>query len=484
MTITAEVDFGKKEMQTFDEVVSSVYDIALEFGRQLVVRILEKRDRELMETRDTRRYRSKGKQQTSIKTRLGVIEFQRQVYVDNTITEGIHCVHLLDEDLGIEKIGLISKDLCLSAAEAVCESTYRAAAAAVTESTGTPISAQGVWNIVQKLGQERQEQIERHGKLARQHKGVGCVGSKILYEENDGIWLKLQGKDRKENGPSKEMKVGIAYDGATWEKGANGRIRRTLDNKVAHASFEAAKDFRSSKEGIIANFYDVDQIELRVINGDGANWIQKKSGVDCISVLDRFHRNKKITECVKDREFAKTIQELLFAGRVDDVLTCIAAQIDSIEDKAEQDGLKELLRYYTENKDSLLGYYDRGVKIPETRDPGTIHHARLGSMESNIFTLIGNRMKDRRCCWSIRGANNLGSLLCLKHTTGFSHLFSDPEVLPAEPSEPVISENTISASKIPQIVGKGHECYCRASLPNLPWLKNITAYLPLSALKL
>lgn len=101
------------------------------------------------------------------------------------------------------------------------------------------------------------------------------MGSKILYEENDVIWLKLQGKDRKENGPSKEMKVGIAYDGATWEKGAHGRIRRTLDSKVAHASFEAAKDFRASKEGIIASFYDVNQIELRVINGDGANWIQK-----------------------------------------------------------------------------------------------------------------------------------------------------------------------------------------------------------------
>lgn len=118
MTITVEVDFGKKEMQTFGEIVSNVYDVALKFGQQLVVQILETRDRELMETRDTRRYRSKGKQRTSIKTRLGVVEFQRQVYVDNTITEGIHCVHLLDEDLGIEKIGLVEKELCLSAAEA------------------------------------------------------------------------------------------------------------------------------------------------------------------------------------------------------------------------------------------------------------------------------------------------------------------------------------------------------------------------------
>lgn len=33
-------------------------------------------------------------------------------------------------------------------------------------------------------------------------------------------------------------------------------------------------------------------------------------------------------------------------------------------------------------------------------------------MESNVFTLIGNRMKGRRACWSIDGGNNLAALLC------------------------------------------------------------------------
>ena len=60
------------------------------------------------------------------------------------------------------------------------------------------ISPQGVWNIVQQLGEKRCEQIERHAELADRKRGIGCVQSKILYEEDDGIWLKLQGKDRKE----------------------------------------------------------------------------------------------------------------------------------------------------------------------------------------------------------------------------------------------------------------------------------------------
>ena len=213
--------------------------------------------------------------------------------------------------------------------------------------------------------------------------------------------------------------MGIAYDGVTWEEGKNGQKRRTLDNKVAYASLEGAQDFRRKKEGLLASRFDVDAIDLRILNGDGANWIQKQKGTNAISVLDAFHRNKKITECVKNKEFAEILRKLLYNKEIDTLLDCIEAQINSTTDKDEIAGLKELQRYYTENKDALLGYYDRGITIPETRAPGVVHHARLGSMESNVYTLIGNRMKDGRACWSIQGANRLALLLCLRHTTGF-----------------------------------------------------------------
>ena len=37
---------------------------------------------------------------------------------------------------------------------------------------------------------------------------------------------------------------------------------------------------------------------------------------------------------------------------------------------------------------------------------------RLGSIERSIFTLVGNRIKGRRACWSIAGSNRLAALLC------------------------------------------------------------------------
>lgn len=187
ITITVEAKLGKGKNDTFGEFVARVYEMAMQLGRELVSQALETRDTELMKLRDRKRYRCKGKQQTSIKTRLGVIEFRRNVYVDNSVADGIKCVYLLDEELGIERIGQMSKEVCETVGELVCESSYRAAAKTITENTGLSISPQGVWNIVQKLGQKRCEQIERHAELARRKRGVGCVQSRILYDENDGI---------------------------------------------------------------------------------------------------------------------------------------------------------------------------------------------------------------------------------------------------------------------------------------------------------
>ncbi|MBO6267171.1 MAG: DUF4368 domain-containing protein, partial [Synergistaceae bacterium] len=111
--------------------------------------------------RDTARYVNKGKRRTCLKTLLGDVEFERTVYVDKAVPEGQHCVFLLDEDLGIETVGLVSPDACEAIANAICETTYRGAAQMLSETTGLTLSPQGVWDVVQKLGAYRGEQVER-----------------------------------------------------------------------------------------------------------------------------------------------------------------------------------------------------------------------------------------------------------------------------------------------------------------------------------
>ena len=477
MTITVEAEISNREIESFSALIRTAFSLAMEFGRKLVVQALAIRDQELAETRDRKRFRSKGKRRTSIKTKLGVIEFSRNVYVDNAAPESGKCVYLLDEELGIEKVGLVSEDVCQAVATAVCESTYRGAAKMISETTGLSISSQGAWNITQKLGAKRKTQIVQEAKQAEAHHGSGVIESKLLYEENDGIYLKLQGESRKKYGSSKEMKVGIAYDGATWQIGKGKKKRRTLDCKVAYASFENARDFMRNKEGLVASRFNVDEIELRVINGDGAQWIRKHGEANCISVLDKFHRNKKITECVHDPVFASLLRDLLYAGRVKDLLDCIEAQMNSIVDEQEKADLGVLYSYYSNNRSALLGYYDRGITIPPTRKPGEIHHARLGSMESNVFTLIGNRMKGRRACWSENGANNLALILCAYHTTGLEGMFAATAPDVAAASHKTDYNPKASAGSTPQKEGRGYRFWNSGTI-SAEWARYATGMTP------
>lgn len=461
MTITVNLELGKREIENFEELERTIYRTVLQFGREIAAKALESLDEQLLDGRDSGRFRCKGFQKTCIKTILGPVEFKRRVYVDNAAVEGPHCVHLLDEALELPKIGLVTENVCKLAATAACETTYRAAAKTITETTGLSMSPQGVWNIVQQLGEGQKKRIERHAELAQHGQGVGVLETKLLYEENDGIWLKLQGKDRKHYGKDKEMKVGIAYPGVRWMPCGKTK-RRILDNKVAYATFAPVAAFRKFKEGLVASRFDVKGIDLRIVNGDGAQWIQKKNGVKTISVLDKYHRNKKITECVADKDFADNLRKLLYAGETDLLLSVIEAQINSLLPEGNQkeiEKLTELYSYFSENKDALLDPYKRGIDIPDTFAPGEIHHARLGGMESNIYTLVGNRMKGGRCCWSIRGGDNLALLLTAYHTSGLENLFAE---LPAPPKPKEVWKDTLpmfGASKVPEREGRGYD-YC------------------------
>jgi len=255
-----------------------------------------------MQDRDSKRYRNKGSRKTAVKTKLGTIEYSRRIYHDTV--ENKH-VFLLDEAITPQTVGLYDETICNNIEEMICNQSFRETARSISETTGLDITHQAVWNIVQEMGQK---QIEKFNKPHC----IGNIESKILYEEADGDWLNLQGKDRKKYGKSKEMKIGIAYDGVLYQSQKDGKIRRELDNKVAYASFEPAADFRKHKENVISYVFNTDEIELRVKNGDGANWIQKDNSCECICVLDKFHRNKKIIECASDMNIAENLRNLLF----------------------------------------------------------------------------------------------------------------------------------------------------------------------------
>ena len=86
--------------------------------------------------------------------------------------------------------------------------------------------------MIQTLG-EKLENDERKLVETDKHKNIkGNKEAPVLFEEADGVWLNLQGKDRKQRKfPKAEMKAVIAYDG--WIDKGSGRY--SLDGKCRNS---------------------------------------------------------------------------------------------------------------------------------------------------------------------------------------------------------------------------------------------------------
>ena len=235
-------------------------------GQEYTRDFLERYDTYLMENRDKEAYRNKGKRTTTVKTVYGEVEYERRVY-EVTREDGIkEFVYLLDEQLEISGVGLISMNMAEQMVSSITEMSYRETAEKITEMTGQSISAMGVWNVIQSLGDKV---CEEEKELVKAHKSGKVKGDKeapVLFEETDGVYVRLQ-KEKQKKG---EIKIGIAYDG--WKE--TGKNRYTLDGKVVVAGFSKSKEFQEYREATIAKTYNLDETDVRIMNVDGAEWIK------------------------------------------------------------------------------------------------------------------------------------------------------------------------------------------------------------------
>lgn len=152
---------------------------------------------------------------------------------------------------------------------------------------------------------------------------------------------------------------------------------------------------------MIKQVYDTDAAELRVLNGDGADWVKNCEDSGTQFQLDRFHVYKKITETIKEIEMQAEIRRLYDNCETEKLLETIQTYADSIaaddsKDKREKKAL-ELLKYLEDNKEWLKSYKKRGLRIPD--NPEGIEYRNLGTQEN------------QNCSWSISGGSHMGKKL-------------------------------------------------------------------------
>ena len=438
---------------TFKELEKNIYKWICELGQSFTKEFLERYDRMLMKERDKTKYRHKGLRQTTIKTVYGEVTYNRAVYevVEEDGTK--HFVYLLDETLELENIGLISINMAELLVKGITEQSYRACAAQVSEMTGQTISAMGVWNVIQALGAKVCEEEKELTDAHKQGKIHGEKESPVLFEEADGVYIKLQGKDRKKSKQDKaEIKIGIAYDG--WKKTSEDRY--ALVNKVIVAGFAHAKEFHEYREAAIAEKFNLDEVCQRILNADGASWIKKVKDKSTCFQLDPFHRNKAVKEKIHDKTAQKDVLELLEDQDIEGVFHYLELYKNSLSEAAEIEDTEELIHYYENNREGLLPYQAQGLELPET--PEGLEYRNMGTMENHVWSVIAKRMKHNHTSWSKRGGNHLAKILAKKCSGKLYEVTEKLKrpVFEEEKVEELYGEILLSA-KVPKKDGKGYE---------------------------
>lgn len=450
---------------SFKTLEQKIFRYACGLAQELTRTILENYDAELAEGRDKEKYRNKGKRTTTIKTVYGEVSYARRVY-QTVLEDGRKaCVYLLDEAMHMDKIGLISTNLAEKIAMTVTESPYRVTAEIISKTCGQSISHGGAWNLVQRLGERISEEEDHAVKQMEAGQAEGKESLPVLFEEMDGVWLSMQDKAHKKM-KKQEMKVFTMYEG--WDAQSRGS---RLVNKAMLAGMEKSSEFHRKREDLIEKKYDADEIQQRVLNGDGGSWIKEPYDPETIFQLDRFHIYQEIKRKLKEKGAQEAVTGLFEAGKMEEMLEYIRIYADSVESSDATDrrssNAKKLYEYLSNNEKGLLPYRERGIKIPEAK-PGIVYK-NMGVQENQNCTAITLRMKHRRMRWSVNGANNMAKALYRKENRELVDTierYTDGLVFTMQMQEIV---RTLSGAKAPKKDGKGN-AYVDAITHHMPLL--------------
>ena len=406
----------------FNDLEKKVFKFVCYFGCLILKLILEAQDRKLMNARDKKKYRHKGLRGNTIKTIMGEVEYKRVMYEveENGIKK---TVYLLDEVMHINTEGKVSENLLEKVVEIVpITDSYRKAETVVKETTNSTLSFEKIRTMIINVGDKITAKEKEEVKLL--DKGQLIAGLKevtALFEEADGIWINLQGKDRQErldkqkekcekenkefNPKMKiktELKLHVMYEG--WKK---DDPRHSLVNKQYIAGIMKPKEIRKLRDARVYQQYNESKIKMRVTNGDGARWTKGTTAKGGFYQKDQFHIMQEIVRDVP-KEYQNIIKELVNTKKYNKIPQAIEGLKYELD--GEYNAVKKLNTLQSYLRKDLARYQDV-LEVPEA--PEGIEYRTMGTQESQIFSKLKKRFCSGRKAFGEHGANALAKVCVL-----------------------------------------------------------------------
>lgn len=408
------------EKMKFNSLEENIYKKMMKLGRELIQDELKLIDKLIKQYRDKEIFKVKDIQKTTIKTRLGEIEFYRRRY-EMEINGIKKYVYLLDELLEINSIGQYSQSIVEMIVREITKKSYRETAKTISEDTDSAITHTAVRNIVIALGEKIKKLEEEKIKLYEEGKIEGSKETEYIFCEHDGIYIKKQ-KSKKHKGKkkfkvkhfkkkkSKKNKNGIELKIAVIHEGKEPRYSNDykLKNKIIVGTSSQANQLKKIEDATIGTTYKEYKIKNIVINGDGADWTGNiVEGAKELFQLDMAHIQKKIYMAVSDEEYLKKMQEIVYTEQAKGIFSLIynyKVELETENKTAELEKVIELEEYLRNNEEGLLRYqYKLGYKEEQLEEIQE-ELPSLGSEESHMYCVCRDRMKKNRTSWSSKGS--------------------------------------------------------------------------------
>ena len=223
------------------------------------------------------------------------------------------------------------------------------------------------------------------------------------------------------------------------------------------AGFSKAKEFQAYWEEAIAQEFNLDEVDQKILNTDGAaSRIKKVKDKSTCFQLDPFHRNKAVKEKIHEPAARDAVLELIKEKEIEEVFRYLEIYRNSLSDETEIEDVEDLIRYYENNREGLVPYQSQNLKLPEP--PEGLEYRNMGTMENHVWSVIAKRMKHGHRSWSRRRENHLAKILAKKCS---GKLYEVTErlrrlIFEGEKVEELYGE-ILMAAKVPKKEGKGYE---------------------------
>ena len=390
------------------EDFKSLEELCIGLAKCFLEKCLEELDEYLLKNKP-KGYICVGFRERTLQTRVGDIRLRRRFYVRATKKRrrGEKGRFLLDEALKIPARKSIVGGLLKLAVSLSTRLPFRGVSEVLEEAGFGYISHQMIHNIVKEYGKRQIEHVDslRKGLFLE---GKEPAGKKekvpILFIEADGVHVNSQ----ETNNRSMEIKLGAVHEG--WEENGNKKNRRLKNLRVFMSLNKGGDAFWEEFMVQLLKHYEINENVVIVVNGDGAEWIQRKVKEyfpQAIVQIDRFHLIRDVYRAFGSD--AKKLIEILNDGGVTtflDTLESLECQGATPKARLRRKQLVGFLRRYEEH---LLDYR---LRLPRHIDKSGLYG--MGAAETLVDKKLANRMKKRGMRWSRSGAHSMAVLLMLK----------------------------------------------------------------------